>query len=340
MAHRPLARTGGAEPSERRSLRGPVLGVPVTVAARRSRHVSPAVRQAGPYGRPVILPLALAAALATVVLAGLPALAAGGSAPPAPLQDSWSSRQGGLDPARKPGIDGAGVLVAVLDTWVDRTHPDFEGRALVGADCVGGPCRDGQTRDSCNHGTHVAGIVGASSFGTAPQARILPVRVLSYDPATAECTGRPEDVARGIRWSLDQGAQVLNLSLGADVPGLASGPLPAAVREAVARGAVVVFSAGNGDVSVTDAYEGAALVVAATGPDGQLASYSQRGAGVDLAAPGGDAVVADRCTREACVTSLYPDGTYAVAAGTSMAAPMVSGVAALLLAQDPTRGRE
>jgi subtilisin family serine protease len=82
------------------------------------------------------------------------------------------------------------------------------------------------------------------------------------------------------------------------------------------------------------------VVVAATGRSGQLASYSQRGAGVDVAAPGGDPKTKDTCTQADCVTSLYPGNRYAVAAGTSMAAPHVSGVAALLLGQDPARTRD
>ncbi len=280
--------------------------------------------------------------LAGALLAVAPLGAATAQAPPAvELQETWHAAQAHLDAdGQAAGRGGQGVLVAVLDTWVDREHPDFGGRVAEGADCVGGPCRPGQATDECDHGTHVAGTVASSSFGVAPDAQVLPVRVLQHDPATGDCTGRPEDVASGIRWALEQGADVLNLSLGADVPGLTSGPLPAAVAEAVAQGAVVVFSAGNGDVPVADAYGGQALVVAATGPDGALASYSQRGRGVDLAAPGGDAAVADQCTREDCITSLFPGGRYAVAAGTSMAAPAVSGVAALLLAQDPSRTRE
>ena len=283
----------------------------------------------------------LALAVAAVVAASGPsAVAAAPAQSPVGEQETWHARQAGVDEAvREAGRDGEGVLVAVLDTWVDATHPDFGGRVATGADCVGGPCRPGQAQDDCDHGTHVAGTVASSSFGVAPAARVLPVRVLSYDAVTGECTGRPEDVATGIRWAVEQGADVLNLSLGADVPGLTTGPLPAAVLDAVGAGVVVVFSAGNGDVPVGDAYGGQALVVAATGPDGGLASYSQRGTGVDLAAPGGDAAVADACTREDCVTSLFPGGRYAVAAGTSMAAPVVSGVAALLLGQVPTRTR-
>ncbi|MBC7374019.1 MAG: S8 family serine peptidase [Frankiales bacterium] len=280
--------------------------------------------------------VAIAAVLAAATVLALPAGAANDQ------QDTWHARQAQIPQAQAAGRDGAGVLVAVLDSWVDRDHPDFGGRVLAGADCAGGSCRPGPaSSDQCDHGTHVSGTVASSSFGVAPRARVLPVRVLTYDPASGECTGEPADVAAGIRWAVAQGAQVLNLSLGPDVHGLSSSTtIAAAVTEAAAAGAVVIFSAGNANVPVADEYGSSALIVAATGPSGALASYSQRGTGVDLAAPGGDPRTPGVCTREECVTSLYPGGRYSVAAGTSMAAPHVSGIAALLLAQEPSRTRQ
>ena len=274
---------------------------------------------------------------AAVLLAAAPALAAG-TAP----QDTWHADQARVPDARAAGRSGAGVVVAVLDSWVDAAHPDFEGRVLPGADCLGGTCRPGPApSDQCDHGTHVAGTVASSSFGVAPKARVLPVRVLSYDPSSGECVGRPDDVTAGLRWAVANGAQVVNLSLGPDVPGLSSSSsIPRAVDEAARAGIVVVFSAGNASLPVADAYGGNALIVAATGPDGTLAGYSQRGSGVDLAAPGGDPRTPDVCTQDDCVTSLFPGNRYSVAAGTSMAAPHVSGIAALLLAQRPDRGRD
>jgi len=271
-----------------------------------------------------------------VLLAG-PALAAATAG-----QQTWHSDQAGVPGARSAGQSGSGVLVAVLDSWVDAAHPDFEGRVLAGADCLQAACKPGPAAsDPCDHGTHVAGTVASSSFGVAPGARILPVRVLAFNPATSECVGRPDDVAAGIRWAVDNGARVINLSLGPDVPGLsASSTIPSAVEAAARAGVLVVFSAGNASLPVADSYGSSALIVAATGPSGELASYSQRGAGVDIAAPGGDPRTPNVCTREDCVTSLFPGGRYSVAAGTSMAAPHVSGVAALLLGQDPTRSRE
>ena len=286
--------------------------------------------------RPTARTTALCGALLTLVTAA--SAWAAGTAP----QRTWNFDQVNVPAARPDGRSGAGVTVAVLDSWVDAAHKDFEGRVLAGADCVGGTCRPGPaTPDKCDHGTHVAGTVASSSFGVATKARVLPVRVLTYDEPSGNCTGLPDDVAAGIRWSVGQGAKVINLSLGPDVPGLSQSPaIPAAVREAAAAGVVVIFSAGNNSLPVTDSYNGDALIVAATGRSGALASYSQRGAGVDLAAPGGDPQTKDVCNQSECVTSLYPGDRYAVAAGTSMAAPHVSGIAALLLGQNPGRSRQ
>lgn len=272
-----------------------------------------------------------------LVAAAAPAYAAG-TAP----QRTWNFDQIHVPSARSAGHSGSGVTVAVLDSWVDASHRDFEGRVLAGADCVGGTCQPGPASpDQCDHGTHVAGTVASSSFGVAPKARILPVRVLTYDAKTGNCVGQPDDVAAGIRWATAHGARVLNLSLGPDVPGLSSSTvIPAAVSEAASQGAIVVFSAGNNSAPVANSYGSDAIVIAATSRAGGLASYSQRGTGVDLAAPGGDPKTKDTCTQSDCITSLYPGNRYAVAAGTSMAAPHVSGIAALLLGQDPARTRD
>lgn len=286
--------------------------------------------------------LAAGAAALLALLVAVPAAAAG-----APPQTTWHADQAHVPGARAAGHDGAGIVVAVLDTWIDAAHPDFEGRVQTGADCTTGTCRDGvPAPDECTHGTHVAGTVASSSYGVAPKATVLPVKVLSYSPPGAgqtegSCSGSVASVAAGIRYAVAHAARVVNLSLGTLVPGLSSSSQIAdAVGEAAAAGVVVVFAAGNSSVPVTDSYGGNAVIVAATGPDGSLASYSQRGVGVTLAAPGGDPPALGDCTAASCVTSLYPGGRYAVAAGTSMAAPHVAGIAALLIAQDPGRTRQ
>jgi hypothetical protein len=129
---------------------------------------------------------------------------------------------------------------------------------------------------------------------------------------------------------------VINLSLGPDAP-VSNTTIGSAVEQAAQKGAVVVFSAGNNGGAAAPSYGGNALVVAATGPSGALASYSQHGAGVSVAAPGGQPTSGGSCSTTRCVTSLYPGNQYAVAAGTSMAAPHVAGLAALLLQQSPGR---
>jgi subtilisin family serine protease len=278
----------------------------------------------------------LAVALVGAALTSVPASAAG-----EPTRRTWHGNQIHLYGAQGAGHSGAGVTVAVLDGWIDRSHPDFEGRVLAGADCRSGTCHAGLKRENCGmeHGTHVAGTVGSSNLGVAPKVTILPVQVLSAD-AQGECTGTPAAVAAGIHYAVTHGAKVLNLSLGPDNPGSTNAAIPTAVHDAAAAGAVVVFSAGNADLPVSQSYGSDALVVAATGPTGQLATYSQYGAGVSLAAPGGQPDSKDDCEISDCVLSLYPGNQLAVAAGTSMAAPHVSGLAALLFAQAPGRSRK
>jgi subtilisin family serine protease len=258
-----------------------------------------------------------------------------------PVQaDTWNFRQIHLGRSQEAGHDGAGVTVAVVDTWIDRTHPDLGGRVLTGADCAGGTCKPGVVpADGCDaHGTHVAGTIASNTYGVAPAARIMPLRVLKWDGA--DCQGMSGDVAAAIRYAVDHGVQVVNVSLGASVP-LAGkdASLDNAVRDAAQAGVLVVFAAGNQDLPVADSFGGDALIVAATAKDGRLASYSQYGAGVDLAAPGGDAP-GDTCTLDGCVISTWSDGKkhqFAALAGTSMAAPHVSGIAALLYAQHRVR---
>lgn len=281
----------------------------------------------------------LLAVLPAALLLAQPAQAAGN-----PPQTTWHSTQIRLGPALKAGWTGRGVTVAVLDGWVDTTHPDFEGRAVPAADCTSGTCTTAMGKDGCGqeHGTHVAGSISSSSYGVAPGSRLLVVRVLKAQDSTnptSDCVGDPKSVAAGINWAVAHGAQVLNLSLGPDVPGqTTSGPIAQAVSAAAASGAVVVFSAGNADLPVAQSYGNDALVVAATGPSGALASYSQHGQGISVAAPGGEPS-GGTCTQADCITSLYPGDRIAVAAGTSMAAPQVAGLAALLLQQNPGRGR-
>lgn len=258
---------------------------------------------------------------------------------------TWNFNQTRINPAQPAGRWGAGVTVAVVDTWVDFNHPDLRGRVVGLGLCAGGDgtCQANAYRsDECVHGTHVAGTVASTRYGVAPQARILAVQVLTYDPSSGTCSGTVDDVAAGIRFAVSKGARVLNLSLGGLVPGLfQSAEVTDAVHDAARAGAVVIFAAGNSTVPLTDDYGSDAILVAATGPNGRLASYSSRGGSVSLASPGGDdgAAGLSGCATSTCIMSTVPGNEYDLLEGTSMAAPHVAGTAALLFAQIPGRGR-
>jgi type VII secretion-associated serine protease mycosin len=234
---------------------------------------------------------------------------------------------------------GAGVTVAVLDTGVEADHPDLVGNVLTGKDMVGFGAEDGD-RAWARHGTAMAGIIaghghGADNadgvMGIAPEAKILPVRVIleDKDPARAKARStRGNALAEGIRWAADQGADVINLSLGDD--SASAHPEPTedeAVQYALKKGSVVVASAGNGGekgdhISYPAAYPG---VIAATAVDkfGTRASFSTRRWYATVAAPGDDVVIAD------------PDHKYYEGWGTSAASAFVSGAVALIRAADP-----
>lgn len=254
--------------------------------------------------------------------------------PSAAVTGSWSDRLADLAGAGSLAGNGRGVTVAVLDTWVDVTHPDFGGRVSRGVTCTGARCVPGADQpDTCDpHGTHVTGIVASARYGVAPEANVVPIRVLTGD--SGSCAANASDVALGIRYAIAHRIKIINVSLGSTFP-LADPQrvLPAAVAAAQQAGDLVIVAAGNGQAAAAGTYGPDALTVAALGPSGSIASYSQRGKGVDIAAPGGDAA-GGSCDPADCVVSTWEDGGYASDAGTSMAAPFVSGTAALLLSQD------
>lgn len=230
------------------------------------------------------------------------------------LPEAWDVTQG-----------SSGVTVAIVDTGVDADHPDLGGRVLPGRDVVNG---DNDAADDEGHGTMVAGIAAAETSnaagiaGAAGAVSILPVKVLDASGA-----GTDAGVAEGIVWAADQGADVINLSLG----GSAESPvLRDAIGYAVARGAFVVAAAGN-DMGPTPSYPAAydsAFAVGATDASGNAAWFSNHGWWVDLAAPGIDIL--------GPAPGIGAQQTYAVGSGTSFAAPLVAGAAALVLAQTPS----
>ncbi|MFF5567352.1 type VII secretion-associated serine protease mycosin [Streptomyces sp. NPDC012623] len=234
---------------------------------------------------------------------------------------------------------GTGITVAVLDTGVDDTHPDLAGQVLAGKDLIGFGAVRGD-RSWARHGTAMAGIIAGHGhgydrsdgvLGIAPEAKILPVRVIleGSDPARTKArSSKGGALAEGIRWAADQGADVINLSLGDDSE--SAHPEPgedAAVQYALAKGAVVVASAGNGgekgdNISYPAAYPG---VIAVTAVDryGTHAAFSTRRWYATVSAPGVDVIIAD------------PDRRYYEGWGTSAAAAFVSGAVALIRSAHP-----
>lgn len=234
---------------------------------------------------------------------------------------------------------GAGITIAVVDTGIDLTHPDLKAHIASHYDCTSGSCVGGATagNDDNGHGSHVAGIAaavtsnGVGVAGTAPSAKLMAVKVLD-----SSGSGKCSNIVTGIRFASDHGARVINLSLGPET-GLLDfilgnscvQDLQNAAAYAFGRGDVVVIAAGNS--SIKAAYDSNALeVVGATGPQDEVASYSNTGANVY--APGGNA--SGQCQSASnCILSTWMDGGYALDQGTSMAAPFVSGLAALLLSE-------
>ncbi|MFO0756809.1 MAG: S8 family peptidase [Byssovorax sp.] len=245
------------------------------------------------------------------------------------LKEQWHMERIGA-PRAWDFATGRGVTVAVVDTGIacETYGPFMKGTDLKNTECVPGwnfVTKNEHANDDQGHGTHVAGTIAQSTnnalgaAGIAFHARLMPVKVLS-----AEGWGSTADVADGIRWAAEHGAQVINLSLGGPRN---SGVLQKAIDFALSRGAVVVAAAGNtgGRVQYPGASDGV-IGVSATGPDDKLAKFSSRGDGVDLAAPGVNVVQQTICKkgRDKCEQ-------FATYNGTSMASPHVAGAAALMV---------
>lgn len=206
------------------------------------------------------------------------------------------------------------ILVAVLDTGIDQSHEDLKGKVIAEVNFTDSPT----SQDVYGHGTHVAGIISANSnngigiTGVAPECRLVNIKI-------ADDRGKCQSsvLAEGIVWASDNGASVINISVGFIEP---SPELANAVDYAWNRGAVIIVAAGNHgtECPIYPAYYENCIAVAATSQDGTLAPLSNYGIWVDVAAPGFN------------IYSTLPDNGYDYKTGTSFAAAYVSGLAALL----------
>jgi subtilisin family serine protease len=236
---------------------------------------------------------------------------------------------------------GSGVVVAIIDSGVDYTHPALGGgmgpgrRVIGGYDFVNG---DDDPKDDNRHGTHVAGIVAANSAtlsGLAPDVSLLVYKVLD-----AAGKGRQSDVIAALERAIDPNgdgdpsdrADVANLSLGA--PGNPLDPVAQAVERAVAAGMVVCAAAGNDGIYHaigSPAVAASAIAVGAAANDGTLAEFSNRGPSARSGA-----IKPDVLAPGVSITSTAMGGGTLVLSGTSMASPYVAGLAALLIEQHPS----
>jgi subtilisin family serine protease len=220
------------------------------------------------------------------------------------LPDAWRVSQ------------GEGVTVAVLDTGCDLDHPDLADNLLPGFNFIN-PRK--KPWDDNEHGTHVTGIICAldndiGTVGVAPKAKVLPVKVLD-----GKGDGNLLNVAKGIRWSVKHGADMLCLSLGAPRP---IQQVRKAIQWAAKRGVPCFVAAGNAGRTKEVFYPAAypeAISIGSIDEDLDRSDFSNTGKRLDFMAPGGK------------IFSTVPDNWYAFLSGTSMAAPFACGVAALLL---------
>lgn len=242
---------------------------------------------------------------------------------------------GGSEDAKDvTGTSGENVKVAVLDTGIDKDHPELVNNIYDGRNFVtkngrfSGPIDPNDWEDRRGHGTHVSGTIAAIDneegvIGVAPKVDLLIGKVLGDDGS-----GYYSWMISGIEWAVANDADIISMSLGGSV---ASTALEDAVNNAYNSGVLIVAAAGNsgntdgtGDSVEYPARYDSVIAVAATNSSDNRAYFSSTGSDVELSAPGVD------------VLSTYLNGGYATGSGTSMACPHVSGVAALVVSAGVT----
>jgi PKD repeat protein len=228
------------------------------------------------------------------------------------------------------GVTGSAVI-AILDTGIRSTHEDLAGKVIAGRNFTAGSAANWSDGDG--HGTHVAGIaaahsnngVGVAGVGYAASIRLLAGKVCGN-------MGCPTSaIADGIRWAADNGAHVINMSLGGPNP---QSPIQDAMRYADARNVLSICASGNdnrGSLSFPAGFP-ECVAVGATNWSDERASYSNFGPGLELTAPGGDSNPAGTAVSYIASAGSSNNTAYVYMAGTSMAAPQVAGLAGLIRA--------
>ncbi len=209
---------------------------------------------------------------------------------------------------------GKDVIVAVSDSFPDENHDDLKGHFVNGYDAIKGEeIKIGADIKVGEHGTHVSGIIAATGAaeGVAPKAKIMPIRIFGPDYAGDVA------VAKALVWAVDHGAEIINMSWGGPMYSLS---LAEALNYALARNVILVAAAGNEGIKSISYPAGhpGVIAVAASNPYSKLTWFSNYGRYVRLGAPGN------------LIYSTVPNNNYAFWDGTSMASPVVSGIAALL----------
>ena len=259
-------------------------------------------------------------------------------------QGQWGWRKASIDRAWDIARGSPNVVVAVIDTGVDRDHPDLAGVLVPGAtftSVLSSGCTGGDDDDN-SHGTHIAGVIGALAnnavgiSGVASGVRIMPIKAL-------DCvgTGAISDIAEGIVWATDHGARIVNVSLGTTAD---STTLRNAVRYALDRNVLVVAAVGNcgggggrcisPNVPEYPAALPGVLGVGATASDDTIASFSTRGPQVAITAPG-LRMVSTTPRGNTFLSGRGVTSGYAPLSGTSQASAFVAGVAALVWSAEP-----
>lgn len=251
------------------------------------------------------------------------------------------------DPTQK--IDCSGVTVGIVDSGVDVYHEDLQYTVVTGKNYITNEGGDTVVTDNTGHGTHVAGIIAARRNNAKGIAGIANCKILPIKALNQNATGSIYDIMSGIKYAADNGARVINLSLAIENTTTIDPPMQDALKYAAnkvfnvtlptggtttATGAIVVVAAGNNGTSVAcPATDPSVIAVSSvsqfSGPyPGKfwefLSSFSSRGDQIEVSAPGGR------------ILSTVPSNKYEYLSGTSMAAPQVAGMAALILALHPT----